>query len=110
MGLAGGPRPGVALGEPRRLLVRQRLCRKHAEAVRCDRHDRAVVGSAGHHHASACPADSAGYGHTVQERARIAQLVRTVEPLLRQSAHHEIDTARPVDETVTAILALFVPK
>ena len=50
-----------------------------------------------------------GYGHTVEQRSTIAQLVETVEPSLRQCAHHEIDTTRPVDETVTAILALVAP-
>ena len=50
-----------------------------------------------------------GYGYTGQERAKIAQLVRTVEPLLRQSAHHEIDTTRPAEETASAILALVAP-
>lgn len=47
-----------------------------------------------------------GYGHTEEERGKIAQLVETIEPLLRRSAHHEIDTRRPVGETVSEILAL----
>jgi hypothetical protein len=46
-----------------------------------------------------------GYGHTVEERSKIADLVETVEPLLRQPAHHEIDATRPVGETVTDIPA-----
>ena len=50
-----------------------------------------------------------GYGHTAEERSKVAKLVETIEPLLRQCAHLEIDTTRPVDETVTAILALVVP-
>jgi shikimate kinase len=47
-----------------------------------------------------------GYGHTADERRKVAELVATVEPLLRRSAHHEIDTARPVGDTVEHILAL----
>ena len=48
-----------------------------------------------------------GYGHTAEERSKVAKLLETIEPLLRQFAHHEIDTTtRPVDETVAAILAL----
>jgi shikimate kinase len=47
-----------------------------------------------------------GYGHAAEERCKIAKLVETIEPLLRQSAHHEIDTTRPVAETVTKILTL----
>ncbi|KGM35094.1 AAA family ATPase [Inquilinus limosus] len=47
-----------------------------------------------------------GYGRTGEERRRAAELVALVEPLLRQSADHEIDTRRPVAETVDAILRL----
>ena len=50
-----------------------------------------------------------GYGHSAEERSKFAELVETIEPLLRQSAHHEIDTTRPVGETVTDILALVAP-
>src|SRR5262245_40572266 len=41
-----------------------------------------------------------------EERGRIAKLVETIEPLLRRSARHEIDTTRPVGETVAHLLAL----
>lgn len=47
-----------------------------------------------------------GYGRTEEERRKAAELVALVEPLLRQSADHEIDTRRPVAETVDAILRL----
>ena len=47
-----------------------------------------------------------GYGHTAEERRKVAELVETIEPLLRQSAHFEIDTTRPVEETVSEILRL----
>lgn len=47
-----------------------------------------------------------GYGHTETERAKIAQLFATIEPLLRQAAHHEIDTSGPVANTVDRILRL----
>ena len=49
---------------------------------------------------------TAGYGHTAEERHKVAELVETVEPLLRRSAHFEIDTTRPVEETVSEILRL----
>jgi len=47
-----------------------------------------------------------GYGHTTDERRKVAELVATIEPWLRRSAHYEIDTARPVGNTVEDILAL----
>jgi broad-specificity NMP kinase len=47
-----------------------------------------------------------GYGHTAEERRRVVELVGMVEPLLRQSADHEIDTRRPVAATVDEILRL----
>jgi shikimate kinase len=47
-----------------------------------------------------------GYGHTAEERHKIAKLVETIEPLLRRSAHFEIDTTRPVEETASEILRL----
>ena len=45
-----------------------------------------------------------GYGHTTEERARIAELIAMIEPLLREAAHHEINTSGPVAETVDHIL------
>lgn len=47
-----------------------------------------------------------GYGHTAEERARIAALIATIEPLLREAAHHEISTSGPTNETVDRILSL----
>ena len=44
------------------------------------------------------------YGSTSDERRKIARLIGTVEPALRASAHHEIDTSGPIDETVDKIL------
>lgn len=51
-------------------------------------------------------ARSDGYGRTEEERRKVAELVALVEPLLRQSADHEIDTRRPVAATVDEILRL----
>lgn len=45
-----------------------------------------------------------GYGHSSADRRKVADLVSTVEPLLRQVAHLEIDTQRPVQATVEEIL------
>jgi hypothetical protein len=49
---------------------------------------------------------SDGYGGTEEERRKVAELVALVEPLLRRSADHEIDTRRPVAATVDEILKL----
>jgi shikimate kinase len=50
---------------------------------------------------------SAGsYGSTAEERRKVVELIATVEPLLRQAAHYEIDTGGPVPATVDAILRL----
>jgi shikimate kinase len=46
-----------------------------------------------------------GYGHTPEERARIAGLIANIEPLLSEAAHHEIDTSGSVGETVDRILS-----
>jgi shikimate kinase len=48
---------------------------------------------------------SKGYGHTAEERSKVAELIATVEPLLRQAAHWEIDTSRSVEDTVAEIIA-----
>jgi len=47
-----------------------------------------------------------GYGHAADERRKVADLVATVEPLLRDTADHEIDTAQPASATVDAILRI----
>jgi shikimate kinase len=46
------------------------------------------------------------YGKAPEERRRFLEDVRTVEPLLRQVAHHEVRTTAPLDEVVTTILRL----
>jgi shikimate kinase len=51
-------------------------------------------------------ARSTGYGSVEEERRRVEALIATVEPLLRQSADHEIDTRRPVPDTVDEILRI----
>ena len=47
-----------------------------------------------------------GYGHSADDRRKIADLVSTIEPSLRKSADGEIDTRRPVHATVDEILRL----
>jgi len=47
-----------------------------------------------------------GYGHAGEERRKVVELIATIEPLLRQSADHEIDTRRPVCATVDEILRI----
>lgn len=47
-----------------------------------------------------------GYGHVGEERRKIAELVEMIEPLLRDSADHEIDSSGPVEATVDRILQL----
>jgi dephospho-CoA kinase len=47
-----------------------------------------------------------GYGHAAAERRKVAGLISTIEPLLRKSADHEIDTRRSIPATVDAILEL----
>ncbi len=47
-----------------------------------------------------------GYGHAAQERRKVVDLIRAVEPLLRKSADREIDTRKPVRATVDEILQI----
>ncbi|MGK9165342.1 AAA family ATPase [Inquilinus limosus] len=49
---------------------------------------------------------SDGYGRTEEERRKVVELVAMIEPLLRDAADHEIDTRRPVADTVDEILRL----
>jgi shikimate kinase len=44
------------------------------------------------------------YGSADEERRKVGELLATIEPLLRRSADHEIDTSRPVAATVDEIL------
>jgi len=48
----------------------------------------------------------ASYGSIEEDRRRVSDLISTIEPLLRKSADHEIDTSRPVDATVDEILRI----
>ncbi|MBR0668879.1 AAA family ATPase [Roseomonas hellenica] len=47
-----------------------------------------------------------GYGHMAEERRKVTDLIATIEPLLRESADHEIDARQPIAATVDAILRL----
>lgn len=47
-----------------------------------------------------------GYGGSADERQKVSEHISAVEPLLRQSADHEIDTRAPVSATVDAILRI----
>lgn len=47
-----------------------------------------------------------GYGHIEEEQRKIAELIAAVEPLLRESSDHEIDSRGPVESTTDRILEL----
>jgi hypothetical protein len=47
-----------------------------------------------------------GYGSVAEARLRVADLISTIEPLLRKSADYEIDTRNPIQATVDEILRL----
>jgi shikimate kinase len=47
-----------------------------------------------------------GYGNTEEDRQKVHELIALIEPLLRESADHEIDTTRPVHATVDEILRI----
>jgi shikimate kinase len=47
-----------------------------------------------------------GYGHTEDQREKVAHLIATIEPLLRHIADREIDTRRPVQATADEILEI----
>jgi shikimate kinase len=44
------------------------------------------------------------YGKRPEEVARTLDLQRTIEPLLRRGASHEIDTSAPLDDVVAEVL------
>jgi broad-specificity NMP kinase len=46
------------------------------------------------------------YGHLEDERANVVELILTVEPLLRQSAHFEITTTKSLSELAEEIAAI----
>ena len=49
------------------------------------------------------------YGKHPDELARVLQLQRTVEPLLRRAASLEVDTSAPVGQIIEIILGLVGP-
>jgi dephospho-CoA kinase len=49
---------------------------------------------------------SNSYGKDPEELAQVLGYLQTVEPLLRKSAGHEIDTSAPLDEVVESVLRL----
>ena len=46
------------------------------------------------------------YGRKPAERAEVLHYLRTVEPLLRKAADHEVDATRPLEEVLTTVLRL----
>ena len=46
------------------------------------------------------------YGKHPDEVARVLDQIRTVEPLLRRAAGHEIDTSMPLDQVVATVLRI----
>jgi hypothetical protein len=46
------------------------------------------------------------YGKRPEEVARVLGLVQTVEPMLRRSAEHVVDTSVPLDRVVEKVLRL----
>ncbi|KQN93374.1 AAA family ATPase [Arthrobacter sp. Leaf69] len=46
------------------------------------------------------------FGKSAGERAKIMRDVAEVEPLLRAGSTHKLDTRRPLDETVGALIAI----
>lgn len=47
-----------------------------------------------------------GYGHTGDQREKVAYLTATIEPLLRRIADREIDTTRSVQATADEVLKI----
>jgi shikimate kinase len=46
------------------------------------------------------------YGKRADERAEVREYIRTVEPLLRDAADHEVDATAPPDEVLDTVLRL----
>jgi shikimate kinase len=46
------------------------------------------------------------YGKEPAERDEVLAYLRTVEPLLREAADHELDATRPLDEVLATVLRL----
>jgi len=49
------------------------------------------------------------YGKGTGEAERVLDLMREVEPILRQGATHEIDTSKPLAEVLDAVLRIVDP-
>jgi dephospho-CoA kinase len=49
------------------------------------------------------------YGKRPDEVARVLRLIQTIEPLLRRTAEHEVDTSAPLGQVVETILRLVYP-
>lgn len=49
------------------------------------------------------------FGKSADERAQILRDIADVEPLLRAGSTHELDTRRPLEETVGALIAIAAP-
>jgi broad-specificity NMP kinase len=47
-----------------------------------------------------------GYGHTEEQREKVARLIATIEPSLRRIADREIDTTRSVQATADEVLEI----
>lgn len=47
-----------------------------------------------------------GFGHSAQEREKVAHFISVIEPLLRKAADHEIVTRGSVEATVDELLRL----
>ncbi|HYE05778.1 MAG TPA: AAA family ATPase [Planctomycetota bacterium] len=46
------------------------------------------------------------YGRRPEELARVLDQIRTIEPMLRRGAGHEIDTSAPLDQVVRRVLEI----
>jgi dephospho-CoA kinase len=46
------------------------------------------------------------FGKTAEERAKIANDIAEIEPLLRAAATHELDATHPLDETADTLVAI----
>jgi hypothetical protein len=49
------------------------------------------------------------YGKRPSGVARVLSLIQTIEPFLRKTAAHEVDTSAPLDQVVETILRLVDP-
>lgn len=49
------------------------------------------------------------YGKDAGEAERVLELIREVEPILREGATHEIDTSKPLEDVLEAVLRVVDP-